>query len=254
MRHLLRFYSGEGKPTVLFREEGSEPGKLELSGEQDINFSERLACIGYRTPDGFCACPNSAIHTRQCPTCSALDIARAYTKGDFSGYPSLYDEAKNEEYCLYLAGFGEKIIKCGVTRKERFELRMREQGADLGCIVASFTGPDEVYHAEASLQSRFMLSNAVRISQKMRMLEFDRQAARENFAGTVDLVRNSGAVPDFSPNIIDFSEFYPRAKKAKEAHTIIGEILGAKGEILLFKSGLGSHFAVNMRKQVGSFF
>jgi len=30
--------------------------------------------------------------------------------------------------------------------------------------------------------------------------------------------------------------------------------LGAKGEILLFKSGLGKDFAVNMRKKVGTFF
>jgi hypothetical protein len=254
MRHLIRFYSGEGKPTLLFRDGLGEPSKLELSGEQDISFSERLACIGYRAPDGYHECKNGAIHTRQCPTCSALDMSRAYTKGDFSGYPSLYEEAKKEEYALYLAGFGEKTIKCGVTRKARFVKRMREQSADFGCIVASFMGPDEVYNAEAALQSRFLLSNAVRISQKMRTLEFDKPAARENFASIVDLVRNSGALPDFEPRILDFSEFYPRAKKAKETHTIIGEILGAKGEILLFKSGPGSHFAINMRKQVGSFF
>ena len=67
-------------------------------------------------------------------------------------------------------------------------------------------------------------------------------------------MKNSGAVPDFAPQIRDFSEFYPRAAHADETHTIIGEILGAKGEILLFKSGLGRHFAVNMRKKVGAFF
>ncbi len=254
MRHLIRFYSGGEKPTMLFRAQGGEVGTLEMEGAQDINFSGRVACIGYKAPDGYHECRNSAIHTRQCPTCSALDMSRAYTKGDFSGYPELHDKAMQEQYCLYLAGFGEKIVKCGVTRKERFELRMREQGADFGCMVAQFTGPDEVYHAEAAVQSRFLFSNAVRISQKLRMLEFDKGVARENFAGHVELVRNSGAVPEFTPNILDFSSYYPRAKKPQETHTIIGEVLGAKGEILLFKSGLGKHFAVNMRKQVGSFF
>ena len=39
MRHLIRFYSGEGKPTLFFRAPTSEFGTLELSGEQDINFS-----------------------------------------------------------------------------------------------------------------------------------------------------------------------------------------------------------------------
>ena len=254
MRHLIRFYSGEGKPTLFFRGDTGEFGTLVLSGECDINFSDRLACIGYKAPDGYHECRNAAIHTRQCPTCSALDMSRAYTKGDFSGYPSVYDEAKKEEYVLYLAGFGEKIIKCGVTRKERFESRMREQGADFGCIIAQFTGPDKIYAAESSVQSRFMFSNAVRLSQKLRLLEFDMGAAHENFCEHVELVKNSGAVPDFMPDIRDFSGFYPRVKHAEETHTVIGEILGAKGEILLFKSGLGRHFAVNMRKKVGSFF
>ena len=271
MRHLIRFYSGEGKPTLFFREPngnrdshdcaplpagkaGGEFGTLVLEGAQDINFSDRLACIGYKAPDGYHECKNGAIHTRQCPTCAALDLARAYTKGDFSGYPSVYEEAKKEEYVLYLAGFGDDIVKCGVTRKERFESRMREQGADFGCVIAQFVGPDAIYHAEASVQSRFNLSNAVRLAQKMRRLEFDHGFARENFTAHVELVKDSGAVPDFTPNIIDFSEFYPRVKHAEETHTIIGEILGAKGEILLFRSGLGRHFAVNMRKKVGTFF
>jgi len=253
MRHLLRFYSGVAKPTVVFRLDG-EVGTLELAGSLDISFSERPACIGYRAPDGFHECKNSAIHTRQCPTCSALDMSRAFTKGDFSGYPSLYEEAKKEEYALYLAGFGQDIVKCGVTRKERFRHRMLEQGADFGCIISTFLGPDQIYSAEEAVQSRFMLSNAVRISQKMRRLEFDHSLARENFSSTVELVQNSGALPDFAPDIIDFSSHYPRVKKAEETHTIIGEVLGAKGEILLFKSGLGRHFAINMRRQVGTFF
>ena len=254
MRHLIRFYSGEGKPTLFFREATGEFGTLVLSGAQDINFSERLACIGYKAPDGYHECRNGAIHTRQCPTCSALDMSRAYTKGDFSGYPQLHETARKEEYALYLAGFGEKIIKCGVTRKERFESRMREQGADFGCVIAQLTGPDAIYHAEASVQSRFLFSNSVRLSQKLRLLEFDKGVARENFIENVELVKNSGAVPDFTPDIRDFSEFYPRVRHIEETHTIIGEVLGAKGEILLFKSGLGRHFAVNMRKKVGTFF
>jgi len=271
MRHLIRFYSGEGKPTLFFRgpsgnrdshdcaplpagKAGGEFGTLVLAGAQDINFSDRLACIGYKAPDGYHECRNGAINTRQCPTCNALDMSRAYTKGDFSGYPSVYEAAKKEQYVLYLAGFGEKIIKCGVTRKERFESRMREQGADFGCVVAQFAGPDEIYHAEASVQSRFLFSNSVRLSQKLRLLEFDKAEARENFESSVELVKNSGAVPDFTPDIRDFSEFYPHVKHAQETHTVIGEILGAKGEILLFKSELGRHFAVNMRKKVGTFF
>lgn len=251
--HLLRFYSGEGKPVFLSRMEGAViPAGLGKS--EDIVFSERPSCIGYRTPEQYLPCPNSAVHVKQCTTCAARDVAKVYTVGDFSGFPEVYEEAKKEEYCLYLAQFGEDITKCGVTRLERFEERMREQGADFGCAVASFTGPDEVYGAEEAIQSRFSFANAVRLEQKIRRLVFDKGTARESFSSAVDMVRASGVLPDFAPHILDFSSHYPRVHSPQRTYSILGSILGAKGEILLFKSEAGREFAVNMRAQVGSFY
>jgi len=253
MSHLIRFYSGEGEPTMLCREEGGVVA-IALSGKEDVAFSERRACIGYRAPEGYHSCNNGAINVKQCPRCNYLDMARAFTVGDFSGYPSLYEQARHEEYALYLAGFGSDIIKCGVTRKARFSERMREQGADFGCIVAAFTGPDTVYGAEQSLQARFNFSNSVRLEQKIRRISFDAGEARENFKSAVELVRSSGAVPDFTPDITDFSEFYPKSGAIHRTDSILGTILGAKGEILIFRSEGNRNFAVNMRERVGLFF
>lgn len=251
--HMLRFYSGEGKPTIICRHE-EEIKRVELGKKEDIDFSGHMACIGYRTPEGYKPCKNEAIHTRQCPRCAYLDVARAYTVGNFEGYEELHEQAKKEEYVLYLAGFGEDIVKCGVTRKARFEERMREQGADLGCVIASYAGPDRIYDAEHAIQGRFSFNNSVRIAQKMRNLSYDRQGARQNFSAAVEMVRSSGILPDFTQKIKDFSEYYPRVKSADETYSILGKILGAKGEILLFKSESGKTFAVNMRKKAGTFF
>lgn len=253
MSHFLRFYSGEGAPTILCREE-TGIAQLELSGEEDISFSERRSCIGYRAPDGYHACPNGAINIKQCPMCANLDMARAFTVGDFTGYPELYEQAKKEKYALYLAGFGEDIVKCGVTRKERFPERMREQGADFGCVVAEFVGPDKIYDAEHAIQSRFDFANSVRLEQKMRRLMFDHSMASQNFRSSVELVASSGAVPDFTPEIFDFAPHYPRISDIHRADSILGRILGAKGEILIFRSQGGREFAMNMRKPVGLFF
>ncbi len=255
MPHLLRFYSGEGKPTLLSREDDEViPLELKLHKHEDIDFSAKKACIGFRTPEGYRPCMNSAINIGQCPSCAGRDMARAYTVGDFSGFPELYEEAKLEEYALYLAGFGEDIVKCGITRKERFEMRMREQGADFGCIVASYAGPDEIYDTEHALQYRFNFKNSVRIAEKMRRLVFDKDIARDNFRSAVELVAGSGVLPDFTPNVIDFSPHYPRLSSPSVNYSVIGEILGAKGEILLFRSPAGREFAVNMRAKVGHFF
>jgi hypothetical protein len=131
---------------------------------------------------------------------------------------------------------------------------MREQGADFGCIIASFTGPDEVYGAEAAVQSRFSFANSVRLAQKLRLLSFDSSSAKERISSSVDMVRSSGILPDFTPAIEDFSQHYPRVKRVQQTYSVLGEILGAKGEILLFRSDSGKDFAINMRSQVGSFF
>jgi len=251
--HLIRFYSGEGKPALLHWQDGTV-ASTELGKSEDISFSDRKVCIGFRTPDGYCQCVNGAVHIKQCPSCAFRDMAKAYTVGDFSGYPTLYEKAKGEEYCLYLAGFGKEIIKCGVTRKERFEERMREQGADFGCIIAAYLGPDEVYAAEHAVQARFSFNNSVRLAQKLRCLTFDKSAAWENFKSAVEMVRSSGVLPDFSSQPLDFSLHYPRLHSPQAADSVLGEILGAKGEILLFKSEGGREFAVNMREKVGSFF
>ena len=253
MSHFIRFHSGDGTPTIISRESDGIM-QLQLSGSEDIEFSERRACIGYRAPDGYHPCLNGAINIKQCPMCAGLDMARAYTVGDFTGYPELYEKAKQEKYVLYLAGFGDDIVKCGVTRKERFEERMREQGADFGCIAAEFDGPDKIYDAEHSVQSRFNFANSVRLEQKIRRLVFDHGAARQNFQSSAELVSSSGAVPDFTPEIIDFSPHYPRLSSVHRADSILGAILGAKGEILLFRSQGGREFAINMRAQVGLFF
>lgn len=252
---LIRFYSGEGMPTLLSRENDDViPLELPLSKHEDIDFSGKKACIGFRAPGGYHECVNGAINVAQCPACSFRDMAKAYTVGDFSGYPELYEEAKKEEYVLYLAGFGQDIIKCGVTRKERFEERMREQGADFGCVVATYLGPDEVYGAEGALQTRFSFSNSVRIAEKMRRLVFDKGMAAGHFRDTAEMVRNSGVLAEFSPKIIDLSSHYPRLSSPQQTHSILGEIVGAKGEILLFRSQAGREFAVNMRAKTGHFF
>ncbi|MCX8196710.1 MAG: DUF2797 domain-containing protein [Candidatus Micrarchaeota archaeon] len=255
MRHLLRFYFGEGKPQLIFRD-FDQLGMLELEVGKyaDIDFSSRLSCIGYKSPGGYFACPNHALNVRQCSTCSYLDVSRAYTVGDFSAYPELYKEAQQEEYCVYLAQFGSQITKCGVTRVQRFLSRMLEQGADFGCIIAKFCGPDLVYAIEEELQARFLFANSVRMSQKLRLFSFDRQEAKEKLACAIELVRSSGIVPDFDPQIHDFSSYYPKVDFVQQASSVLGEVLGAKGEFLVFRSELGKAFAVNMKTQVGHFF
>jgi hypothetical protein len=249
MKHVLNFQASREGPTLTFREDG-EIEQEKLSGKLISFFSPTRSCIGYRREDGYSACANNAIHMMQCPTCSARDISRAFTVGDFTGFPQLYEECKKQSYSLYLAGFGEDIIKCGITRKERLIDRWIEQGADFGCEITRFVGPDAVYAVEETVQNTFGFTNAVRNASKLSRLTFDRNRARKHMENALAKVEQSGLFEKIAGEITDLSVHYPQTIAPSLSGSIEGAVLGAKGSILFYEKA-GGHFSVNMKDKIG---
>jgi hypothetical protein len=251
MRHVLNFQSSRDGPMLTVRD-GREVSQEKMEGKRIAFFSPTRSCIGYRKTEGFAGCANNAIHVMQCPTCSARDISRAFTVGDFSGYPELYEECKKQSYSLYLAAFGEDIIKCGITRHERLVERWIEQGADMGCEITRFLGPDAVYAVEETVQNTFGFTNAVRNASKLSRLSFDHNRARRHMENAIAKVEESGLFEKIAGELTDLSEHYPAAASARVSDSIEGKVMGAKGSILFYEKA-GGHFAVNMRDKIGRF-
>jgi hypothetical protein len=259
--HFLRFFSYTLTPTIIYRDQAVSELSLEIGKYEDIVFSREVSCIGYKTEKEYVLCPRKENGVRQCQFCSLYDISRVYTVGDFSLYPDLYEEAKKQEYCLYVACFGENLFKCGVTRKDRFQERMLEQGADFGSIILVLEGPEEIYGLEKKVQAEFHLLDAVRLDQKIRNLNFNKDLAKSNFEKKLEQISNSTF---FSKNsitlekfqIYDFTSYYPKINAPIQTYnSVLGNILGAKGELLFFESIYSKrHYVINMRKKVGHFF
>ncbi len=229
--------------------------KTRLEGSMRLSFSVHRECIGYKSESSWHACPNSAINTKQCPTCSFRDISRIYTIGDFSNYPHMEKELEKEIYAIYLVAFGEDIIKCGITRKERLEERLAEQGADFGCAIFEVQGPEQVYEIEKRLQWNFDFANAVRVKEKIARLSFEKEKARENLEKAAEKVCSSRIFYDsaIEPKIFDLSWKYPSVTGAGESDKIEGQVFGSKGHLVFWRDFGGKEFFTNLKAQEGKF-
>ena len=253
MKHVLQFLPTPS-PALLVRENG-ESQKFELCGEHYLSFSPERACIGYKSDEGWHACSNRALNVKQCPTCQYRDIARVFTVGDFTLYPHMHEELSSEKYVLYLAQFGSDITKLGLTRRSRLAERWREQGADLAVALLEFDGPDDAYPAETLLQERYELANAVRATQKLARLHYDKQKARARLESFFSRMRGDAALSPYwaDGEITDLSPLYPSVSNPERVDFIGGKVLGAKGAWLFFEGPSGAHYTVDAHAPVGRF-
>jgi hypothetical protein len=254
MKHILQFSSANDEPELYVRESGLEQ-TLKLTGEQNFSFSSTKACIGFKTDVDRKSCKRGAMNIKQCPTCQYRDVARVYTVGDFTLYPHLHEQLDTEKYVIYLAQFGSDITKVGLTRRSRFRQRWKEQGADLAVALLEFDGPNQAYPAEQALHSMFDLTQAVRVNQKIKRLQFDKEKALARLTDYFEQVRRNDSISPYltDEKIEDLSSFYPNVFNPEPVDFVGGKVLGAKGQLLLFEGPTGQHYAVNMSAQVGRF-
>jgi len=250
MYQLISFLSTP-HPSVMFWN-GDELGSAKLSGVIHTSFSEDQHCIGHNDGHGRHKCAHSSKGTHQCIHCKHKDISKVYTRLDFSGFEWMAAKMMNERYSIYLAYFGAGMLKCGVTRSERVEKRLLEQGADYWAELMHFNNAEDAYQMERLLQDMFGLRNSVTPDKKIKSMgQFDENEIKAK----IDELK----VEPFSEYLLDkiticrndFGFELPKRFAVSEA--IDGNITGAKGEFLFYENDFG-HFALNMRKKTGRFF
>jgi hypothetical protein len=245
MKHLISFYSHK-KPKLVIRE-NNETSELELAGNVSFELSFNRYCVGYTRFDKSYPCPDEAVSdSGKCPHCRKLELSCASCRGDECLYG--HRECLLGEHVVYLASFGE-LVKAGVTKKERVNERLIEQGADFGVVVARANDGLEARAVEALVQHQFGFRNAVRTTEKFRLLGESRKS-KASLASALEKVTN---FPGIAPEqILDLSPFYPPlAERPTLDDSLCGLVLGAKGNILfLERSGLK---AVDMKKTAGKY-
>ncbi|MBN2477873.1 DUF2797 domain-containing protein [Candidatus Micrarchaeota archaeon] len=221
---------------------------LKLEDKIRMEFNSTLRCYGRFDGEEFHKCPNHAVNVKQCPFCRYNDISKVYTRMDFTGYEHIQDEIVNRDYAVYLAYFGAGMVKCGVTRKERVETRLREQAAVYWAEIMNFNNAGDAYEMERLLQTTFGFRNAVRTSAKLKGLF---SIKREEFESALEKIKTSSPFPDFLIDDIKIrrNEFYTPSKFTL-AESLSGRITEVRGNIVFFEKDSRS-YAVDLNKKKG---
>ena len=224
---------------------------IALAGNLGMGFSKTASCVGHYDGSMRHPCPSGALGKSQCNDCRQKDIRNIYTFGNFSKFPEKYASAQKEEYSIYLAQFGEDLLKCGLTKRERLTDRLVEQGADFGAEIARFLGPDEAYEAESAIATHFGIQKTITQKAKALRLTFDHSQAQKHFDAALFKIRNSKMPLSASFEPLSLGGYYPKISALPiDADFISGSIAGSKGALVFFlqKNAL---YSIDMKQQVG---
>lgn len=248
--HLISFRT-DLDPKIHFWKK-DEVDELELIGrEMNVKFSDYILCTGYKTQDSRHKCPYKFKGKKQCGYCRNKDISKVYTRLDFTGYEELEEEYIHQKFSLYLAGFGDELVKCGVTKTERVEKRLKEQGADFWVELMRFDNGEEAYNTEVELQNRFNLKNFVRNDTKLKLLGKPKNS--DLLKQKLDQIKSDN---DYSSKLYEpkiRENLFAVPDKFELAHSIDGKVTSTKGQLLFFEKET-KHFVLQMHKAIGRIF
>ncbi|WP_435077892.1 DUF2797 domain-containing protein [Halococcus sp. AFM35] len=146
----------------------------------------------------------------------------------------------DEEHAIYLAAFAPAVFKVGVTRLERLETRLHEQGADRAAHVHTVPDGRIARERETSIAREHNITERVRATTKIRGL-----------GETVDERRWETLLAGFDVRE-EFTFEYGLALNGRPvAETLLsGVVRGVKGRVLVLDHR-DTTYAVDMRDLVG---
>lgn len=205
---------------------------VSLSAGQQLRYAlGDRHCAGALTDAGHRPCREPAVphctqhtHTWVCARCTGT---------------CLKDEMDcHQEHAVYLAAFAPDTFKIGVTRRERLQRRLREQGADRGAHLRTVENGRIARRIEAELAEE--IPDRVRVPTK-----------RDGLAATLDEPAWQDLLAGFDPIDTDTFEYGLDLQDRPVAETIAtGTVRGVKGRLLVLDNA-GSTYAVDMRELVG---
>ena len=210
--------------------------RIELDGEICFTFHER-GCAGTMVDGKYIPCDSDSAPF--CERCEPLDYC-VICRGD------CLKPNKDcfQEHAVYLAYFAPDNIKVGVTRASRLEDRLREQGADLGAVLAIF--PD----GQRARQEEHQISQNIpsTVSTEAKIAGLNR---KPNMRVWKKVIESFGISRDIALDF--FSEplwMRPLQLSMHEGTTVTGRVVGLKGNVLVLEK-FDTLYALNCYSLIG---
>ena len=236
---------------------------VDLSAGREINFelSPERWCVGFDEPAGTVGpCPDGSLAKGgdRCEACmertKLLPCLRC--TGDRCGNAARRSNCVFSDHYVYLAAYTPELFKVGVTRIERFERRILEQGAWGGIAIAA-AGGQEVRRIESAI-SRVGWPDRVQMLPLLADKPMDKEQAEEllrlQTRRIIQRLPEERIVAD-GP-FVYHAEHYPQIDGMvprtldPQVDPLAGTILGIRGGWLLLKAG-EENVAVSLRNLNG---
>jgi hypothetical protein len=212
-------------PSLLVAEAGTVCRESLVAGTELASTLGERHCAGTMEGDHHVACereraPYCEIHTTPWAVASNRD--------------------SDEEHAIYLAAFAPAVFKVGVTRLERLETRLREQGADRAVHVRTVSDGRIARERETAIATDHGITERVRVVTKVRGL-----------GDTIDERRWNGLLAEFDVREEFSFEYGLDLDGRPVAETLLsGVVRGIKGRVLVLDHR-NTTYVVDMRELVG---
>jgi len=229
--------TGHDGPALILAEEDGTLERISLEPGEELAYTlEERHCAGTLADGSHAACeiddaPYCDGHTETwvCALCTGECL-----KPEMDCY---------DEHAIYVAAFAPDVHKVGVTRLERLQTRLREQGADRAAHVRTVANGRIARELEAEIAER--IPDRVRVPTKVAGLH--RELDETAFRNTLE----TDLPEDFDVHdVYDFDYGFDLTDAPVPETTATGTVRGVKGRILVLTDH-GTDYAVDMRDLLG---
>ena len=249
-----------GQPFLVARD-GKKTVKIKLFDESISLTLGKKTCIGYTKNGTHFECPakRSVENERVCRECALNDdffLCMKCTGEECINEPQRPTCIENK-YFLYLAAFGS-ILKVGISYEFRVLERLIEQGADMGAKIGMIKDGKLARTVEQKIMHELNICDRVSGLDKQKMLFGSLNVASINIFNAYNKLRGNGLSSYLiNPEIYNLQSIYrissvksmPSNMEVKEGTSLVGDVIAAKGNIIIMKNGTGL-FSVNASKLV----
>ena len=165
---------------------------------------------------------------------------------------------QKNKYYIYLAAFST-MLKVGISYEHRIMERLIEQGADMGAKICMVQDGKLARSIEQKIRSELNICDRVTGTEKHNMLFGNPNVAAINIFNAFSKLKSNGLSKHLiNPEIYNLQSIYrlsavkfmPQIFTAEEGSCLEGNVVAAKGNIMVVKGSAGL-LSVNAHRLVG---
>ena len=246
----------------LFARDGNAVTKIKLFDERIGMTIGKKYCIGYSKNGRHFDCPKARTvdNEKVCRECALSDDFFLCMK--CTGEECINEDQRpsciENKYFIYLAAFNS-MLKVGISYQFRIMERLIEQGADMGAKIGLVKDGKTAREIEQKIGRELNIIDRMSGIDKQKMLFGNINVAAMNIFNAYNKLKSNGLSSYLiNPEIYNLQGIYrlsevkqmPSPFDLREGARIEGDILAAKGNIVVIKNGSGL-FSVNASKLLG---